>query len=71
METGEQGKAAKPGDARGAGRGCLAEEAGGQGKSGGVEEADPGRGCQVGGGCRWQGNDGEVKIVRWKKFQNN
>ena len=32
----------------------------------GVEEAGPGRGCQVGGDCRWRGKDGEVEIVRWR-----
>ena len=42
------------------------EEAGGEGKAAGVEEAGPGRGCQVGGGCRWRGKDGEVEIVRWR-----
>ena len=42
------------------------EEAGGEGNAALVEEASPGRGCQVGGGCRWQGTDDEVEIVRWR-----
>ena len=41
-------------------------KAGGEGKAAGVEEAGSGRGCQVGGGGRWRGNDGEVEIVRWR-----
>ena len=44
----------------------MLEEARGEGKAAGVEEAGPGRGCQVGGGCRWRGKDGEVEIVRWR-----
>ena len=42
------------------------EEAGGEGKAAGLEEAGPGRCCQFGGGCRWQGKDDEVEIVRWR-----
>ena len=66
MKTGEQGEAAKLEDARGLGDAAWVEEAGGEGKAAGVEEAAPGRGCQVGGGCRLRGKDGEVEIVRWR-----
>ena len=38
---------------QGQGEAAWVEEAGGEGKAAGVEEAGPGRGCQVGGGCRW------------------
>ena len=47
----------------GLGEDTLVEEAKGEGKAAGVEEDGPGRGCQVGGGCRWCGKDGEVEIV--------
>ena len=50
----------------GQGEAAWVEEAGGEGKAAGVEEAAPGRGCQVGGGCRLRGKDGEVEIVRWR-----
>ena len=42
------------------------EEAGGEGKAAGVEEAGPGRDSKDGGGFRWQSKDGEVEIVRWR-----
>ena len=50
----------------GAGEAAWVEEAGGEGMAAEVEEAGPGRGCQVRGGCRWRGKDGEVEIVRWR-----
>ena len=50
----------------GQGEDALVEEAKGDGKAAGVEEAGPGRGCQVGEGCRWRGKDGEVEIVGWR-----
>ena len=52
----------------GAGRGCLGGGGwrGREGKAAWVEDAGPGRAGQVGEGCRWQGKDGEVEIVRWR-----
>ena len=57
----------------GAGEAAWVEEAGGEGKAAREEEAGPGRGCQVGGGCRWQGKYGEVEIVkcRWQGGRNH
>ena len=66
VENGEQGEDTKLEDARGQREAAWLEEAGGEGKAAGVDEARPGRGCQVGGGCRWQGKDGKVEIVRWR-----
>ena len=42
------------------------QAAGVEGKADEVEEAVPGRLCQVGGGCRWPGKYGEVEILRWR-----
>ena len=65
--------AAKLEDTRGQGEAALVEEARVDGKAAGVEgeadeveEAVPGRLCQVGGGCRWRGKYGEVEILRWR-----
>ena len=60
------GRGCQAGRCWGLGEAAWVEEAGGEGKAAGVKEAGPGRGCQVGGGCRWQGKDGEVKIVKWR-----
>ena len=46
VETGEQGEAAKL-EGAGAGRGCLVEVAGGEGKAAGVEVDRPSL-CQIG-----------------------
>ena len=42
-------------EAEGEGKAVLVEEDGGEGMAACVEEAGPGRGCQVGEGCRWRG----------------
>ena len=47
----------------GRGEAASVEEAGLEDNAAGVEEAGPGRGCQVGGGCRWGGGDGEVEEI--------
>ena len=53
--TGEQGELLGQGEA------ALVDEAKGEGKAAGAEEAGPGRSFHVGRGCRWQIKDGEVE----------
>ena len=67
METGEQGEAAKLEDAGGRERLIGWRRLKGRARLLGWRRlVDPGRGCDVGGDCRWQGKDGEAEIVRWR-----
>ena len=62
------GRGYQAGRCWGQGEAAWMEEAGFEGNAAGVGEAGPGRGCQVGGGCRWRGGDGEVKENTEKGF---
>ena len=66
VKTGEQGEAAKLEEARGLGDAAQVEEAGGEGKAAGWRRLLQGEAVKLEEAVDW-----EVKMVRWKKSQNN